>query len=99
MTEIVDLPPGGAIMLDALGAKAILTQPTVRSAQPQLGIVLDLEGKLNKLPQREHRRFLLSVGQAAELAAELAVRSSQAGRLEEFNSELESAVERKRRGE
>jgi hypothetical protein len=64
--RVIDLPPGEAILLEALGSKAIITAPAA-----EFGVVLDLDGKLNKLTTREHHRFLLSPGQVAELIADL----------------------------
>ena len=94
---------GDAVLVDSVGALVVRFDPS-----DEVGIVLDVEGKLNKLQVRDAHRYALSAGMAAELIAELIVAGQQAaaegsalgitGR--DFAAELEAAVanEQKRRG-
>lgn len=66
MSEEIRLPPGSAILLDALGGVAILTLPKSERA-----ILLDLGGRLNRTEHTAEYRYLLRPEQAAELIAEL----------------------------
>lgn len=85
------------LLMDAVGAKAVRLE---RDGQDVgIGLVLDLEGRLNKTPERAHRRAMLSAGQAAELIAALVVAAQVAQReLGDdgvlFSAELEAAVAR-----
>lgn len=66
--ERVNLGEGEAILLDALGARVIWLQPS-----DEVALMLDLEGRLNKSPERDVARYLMTVDQAAELVAALVV--------------------------
>lgn len=65
-SEHINLGAGDAILLDALGARAIRVSPS-----NEVGLMLDLEGRLSKTKDRYFGRYLLSAGQAAELVASL----------------------------
>jgi hypothetical protein len=104
MGERVPLDTGDAILLDAVGARAVNMEPS-----SEVGIILDLEGKLNKLEIRDVHRYVLTAGMAAELIAELVVSAQEAashgsalaltgGR--KFAAELDAAIsaEQRRRG-
>lgn len=94
--ELMD--EGEACLVDELGAVAMLTVPAHRGTTPQVGVRLDLGGKLNKLPDRYHGRFLLSFGQAAELMAELANAAISAGASDVLNAEFVAAINRLKEG-
>jgi pheromone shutdown protein TraB len=98
------LDTGDGVLVDAVGALVVRFDPS-----DQVGIVLDLEGRLNKLQIRDAHRYLLSAGMAAELIAELIVAGHQAARAgsrlgitggADFAAELEAAIanEQQRRG-
>lgn len=91
--ERVNLGEGEAILLDALGARAIRATPT-----GQVGLMLDLEGRLNKRPERDVARYLLTAGQAAELVASLIAASQRAAKETpagvDFTVEFERALAR-----
>lgn len=76
------------VILDQLGGVAISTQPGA-----DLGIYLELGGRYNKRDDRDERAYLLAVGQAAELVAELVVAGQAGGPA--FSQELEKAIARK----
>lgn len=65
-SEHINLGAGDAILLEALGARAIRVTPS-----NEIGLMLDLEGRLNRREDRYFSRYLLSPGQAAELVASL----------------------------
>jgi hypothetical protein len=94
--QVIQLDTGDAMLLDALGAQAVALR--LGDGEPEIGICLDLEGRLNKLQIRDAHRYLLAPGQAAELIAELVVAAqaaaaqSPAGRA--FAVELEAAIAR-----
>lgn len=71
--ERVNLGEGEAILLDALGARAIKLSPS-----GEVALMLDLEGRLNKRPDRDVARYLLPPGAAAELVAALIAASQRA---------------------
>lgn len=89
-------PAGGAILLDALGARGIETH--ARGRAPERAVLLDLAGRLNKRTDRYDRRFLMAVGQVAELVAELTVAGTVAD-ADTFNRELDAALERRSGGD
>ncbi len=64
---------GDVVLLDATGAQVVKFDPN-----GEAGIVLDLEGRLNKLQIRDVHRYALSAGMAAELIADLVVAGQQA---------------------
>lgn len=83
---------GDAILLDAIGAEVVRLEPA-----DQVGVMLDLEGKLNKLQVRDAHRYLLSAGQAAELVARLVVaaqHANSAGAGSDFAREFAEAIAR-----
>ena len=65
-SEHINLGAGDAILLEALGARAIRVTPS-----DEIGLMVDLEGRLNRREDRHFGRYLLSPGQAAELVASL----------------------------
>lgn len=71
MMERLDV--GDAVLLDAVGAKTIKTEPS-----GEIAVLLDLEGRLNKLDIRDAHRYLMSAGTAAELIAEIVVAAQKA---------------------
>lgn len=104
MSEYVPLAVGDAILVDAIGAQCVQLHPG-----NQVGIILDIEGRLNKLQIRDVHRYALSAGMAAELVAEIIVSAHQAAANgsalgitggHEFGVELEAAIanEQRRRG-
>jgi hypothetical protein len=102
MTEPEPLGVGDAVLVDGCGARVARFSPS-----DQVGLVLDLQGRLNGLAIRDTHRYLLTAGQAAELIAELivagneaAVRGSDIRLGSTFADELEAAValEQERRG-
>lgn len=76
------------IILDELGAVAMRLEPGGRNA-----VYLELGGRFNKRTNRGQCGYVLAVGQAAELLAELVV-AGQAGGAD-FTRELEPAIARK----
>jgi hypothetical protein len=81
-----------AVILDELGCKAILTEPS-----NELAVVLDLGGRLNRTPARVEHRYIMSAGQAAELIADLTIGARAVGGpawLEELDRELAAAKAR-----
>lgn len=104
MPERVRLDVGDVVLLDAVGAKCIALHPG-----HEVGVLLDLEGRLNKLEVRDVHRYALTAGIAAELIAELVVAAQEAGERgspmeltggQDFLAELENAIaaEQQRRG-
>jgi hypothetical protein len=97
------LDTGDAMLLDAVGAQVVRFDPS-----GEVGLILDLEGRLNKLAVRDAHRYLLTAGHAAELIAEIVVAGQQAAASgssmgidgTHFAAELESAIanEQARRG-
>lgn len=85
--RMVPIPRGGAVLIDALGAVAIEARP---SGEP--AVLIELGGRLNKTDERWSGQFLFSVGQAAELLANVAVAGNRAGR--DFAAELDAALTR-----
>lgn len=71
--KFVPLDTGDAVLLDASGAQVVRMEPS-----GEVGIILDLEGKLNKLDIRDVHRYVMSAGMAAELVAELVVAGQEA---------------------
>lgn len=69
--QLMNLRKGGHVLLDAIGAAAFkVTQGKATAdhgGQPAPGMLLDLEGRLNKTSTRYVGRFLMTPGQAAEL--------------------------------
>jgi hypothetical protein len=95
---------GDVMILDAIGSLVIKTEP-----DGDVMLMLDLEGRLNKLQVRDVHRYVMTAGQAAELLAELVVAGQQAAHGgsplgitegKEFAAELEAAIaaEQQRRG-
>lgn len=104
MPEHEALHVGDVVLLDAVGAKAIVLQPS-----GEVGLILDLEGRLNKLDVRDVHRYAMSAGLAAELIAEVVVAAQEAANRgsaleltggQDFALELERAIaaEQQRRG-
>jgi hypothetical protein len=87
--ERVDLPPGGAVLVDKLGALAIETEPA-----GELAILLELGGRLNKLDERSMVAYLMAAGTVAELVANVivAVQRLGPGKGDKFRDELEEAI-------
>lgn len=87
----IALPEGGAVIVDALGSMAIQTEP-----KGEYGIVLDLEGKLNKQEARSDQRYLFTPGQVSELMANLLESLDRLPRAEreKFMTEFYAAWER-----
>jgi hypothetical protein len=79
--------------LDKLGTLPILTEP-----HGELAVILDLGGRLNKTDARVSHRYVMSVGQVAELVADIVVSAQVAGGL--YATELGKAIarEQQRRG-
>lgn len=73
MARRIKMDTGDAVLVDALGAKVIRTEPA-----GEIAVMLDLEGTLNKLDIRDAHRYLFAAGQAAELIAELVVAAQYA---------------------
>lgn len=102
MSKIL-LDTGDAVLLDATGAQVVRFDPS-----GEVGIVLDLEGRLNRLQVRDVHRYILSAGMAAELIADLVVAGQEAASAGSalgitgttFAAELEAAIaaEQARRG-
>lgn len=70
--EVVLLPGGAGVILDELGAKALMSRPT-HGGPHEPAVLLELGGRINKTGKRYHpQQFLMSPGQAAELVAEIA---------------------------
>jgi hypothetical protein len=84
--ERINLGAGDAILLDSLGARAIRLTPSNR-----VGVMVDLEGRLNKREDRHFGRYLLSPGQAAELVASLVAAVQRA--TQESSEGMDFAVE------
>jgi hypothetical protein len=104
MAERVALDVGDVVLLDSVGARCIEIEPS-----GEVGVILDLEGRLNKLQVRDVHRYILSAGSAAELIAELVVAAQEAATRGSsmgitggptFQAELDAAIatEQKRRG-
>jgi hypothetical protein len=93
MPERVNLGEGEAILLDALGARAIRVTPS-----GEVALMLDLEGRLNKRPDRDIARYLLAPGHAAELVASLVAAVQRAAKESpegvDFAVEFERALAR-----
>lgn len=87
----VDLAAGEGVLLEALGALAVRTEPA-----GELALVVDLAGKLNKRPDRVHTRYLMAPGQAGELIAEILVAAQALGDAA-FAVSMEAALARKQR--
>jgi hypothetical protein len=88
----VQMDVGDPVLMDSVGARVILTEPA-----GDVALLLDLEGKLNKLQERVAHRFLMPVGMAAELIAELLVTAQHAAveeheRVQPFLAELEDRI-------
>lgn len=95
--KAVDLTPDDmACIVDELGVKAILTRPVDRAQTPENAMVMELAGKLNRQDRRISGMFLLSVGQGAELVAELALAAGDADAVDRFMEECIQAIRRKR---
>ena len=93
---------GDPVIMDSAGAKVIRTEPA-----GQVGLLVDLEGKLLELEVRVAYRFLMSSAQAAALVAELVVAGQHAavedgpdGDARTFLEDLENGIvrEQRRRG-
>jgi hypothetical protein len=104
MSDRIRMEVGDAVLVDGIGSQVVEFEPS-----GEVGIVLDLEGKLNKLQIRDAHRYALSAGMAAELIADLIVSAEHAvqegsdlgitkGR--SFGEELAAAIalEQQRRG-
>jgi hypothetical protein len=91
--ERINLGAGEAILLDSLGARAIRVSPN-----DQIGVMVDLEGRLNRREDRHFGRYLLSPGQAAELVASLVAAAQRASQESSeglnFGVEFERALAR-----
>lgn len=90
--DVIPLGKDGAVLVDESGAVAIEVTPTGGGDQ-QTAILLELGGKLNKSDDRWKGRFLLAVGQVAELMADLAVAAKNSGD-QDFVRELDVALAR-----
>lgn len=66
--ETILLPPGSAVLLDKLGAVAIHVEP-----EGEVALLVELGGRLNKTDVSGTTAFLMRVGQAAELIANIVV--------------------------
>lgn len=94
------LDTGDVVLLDAVGAQVMRFEP-----RGEVGLILDLEGRLNKLGVRDVHRYALSAGLAAELVAELVTagrRAADAGSAlgitgRSFQAELVAAIEAEQR--
>lgn len=95
---------GDVVLLDGIRAECVLAHPS-----GQIGISIDLEGRLNSLRIRDTHRYLVSASGAAELIAAIIVAANVAAargaELEftggtDFSRELFAAiaVERRRLG-
>lgn len=94
--ETIDIPPCGAVLLDTLGAVAIRVEP-----ENDLGLLVELGGRLNKSDVRRTTGFLVTAAHAAELIANIVVavqhlRAAGDPAALAFNDELERALERER---
>lgn len=100
----VPMDIGDSIAVDSTGALVVKFEPS-----DQIGIVLDLEGKLNKLDIHVAHRYALTAGIAAELVADLIVAGQHAAAVgsaceitggRDFLAEFEAALahEQLRRG-
>lgn len=83
--RVVPLPKGGVVLVDELGALGIRTEPG-----GELGVLVELGGRLNKDTGRWRGQFVMSVGQAAELVANIVVGAKRTGA--EFSASLEQAL-------
>lgn len=94
--EIEQLGAREAVMVDALGSAAMVTQPAGEAA-----VRLDLAGRLNKDTGRWQGTFLMAPGQVAELIAELTITGALAAKMTDggfaaFMDECQAAVRRRR---
>jgi hypothetical protein len=82
------------VIVDSVGAVAMLLAP-----RQELALYLELAGRLNKRRDRDEGAYLFSIGQAAELVADVVV-AAQASGDTGFARELEAAIAREqaRRG-
>lgn len=91
--KVMPLGPGEAVLVDAVGAVAARMQPS-----DEAGLILDVVGKLNHQQARVHRRFVLTVAQAAELIVCLTVAAttaeSEVDDVDLFRREFEAAMAR-----
>lgn len=91
--DFVPVQPGGAILVDAVGARAVaLSSP--EQDKPVVGLIFDLAGKRNKLDERAEERFILPVAIAAEIVAEFVVAANMAAETPEFAAEFGAALQR-----
>lgn len=69
-----EIPKGEAVLLDELGAQMIRLFETDRewTGDNKTGMIVELGGRLNKMPDRSLTSYLMTVEQAAELAGEIA---------------------------
>lgn len=106
MSDDEFLDVGDVVLLDAVGARCVTL--SAADTDDVVGVVLDLEGRLNKLEVRDVHRYVMSAGMAAELIAEVVIAAHSAGMHgsamelshgESFRAELEAALlaEQKRR--
>lgn len=84
---------GEAVLLDELGAAAIETRPA-----GELAVILDVGGKLNRRHERVSARYLMRIGQAAELVADIVVAAYRGGPAAAavFDREVDAAKDRLR---
>lgn len=87
--EPMEMAPGACILLDVMGSMAIQTQPDGDAM-----VMVDLEGKLNKKDERAVTRWLMAVGQAAELVVDivLATKALPQEHREHFTKEFQAAL-------
>lgn len=91
--EFVPLDPGTAVIVDAVGSKAVVLNITGEEGV-QTGLIFDVAGKLNKLDGRQEWRFILPVGIAAEIVASFVVAAQYADDIPGFQEEFSKALER-----
>lgn len=85
MTQVVQLPEGGAVLVDEIGVLALETFPIM-----QRGLLIELGGRLNKEQTRWTGKFLMSIPQAAELIANIVVEAQKAS--PEFREILDEEI-------
>lgn len=101
MSDKIPLDTGDAIILTGLGSRVIRLEPTA-----EIGLLLDLEGRLNKLDIVDAHRYIMTAGQAAELIADVIV-SGQAAASEgsdvggggSFLAELDRSLKKRQQDE
>lgn len=80
------IPKGEAVLVDELGAKALVTFPALEA-----GVIVEIGGRRNKMEARSLESYLFAPGQAGELCAAISravVDSGSAEIMEAFNAGL-----------